>query len=330
MQVLFLGTGSGKPSNHRNVTSIAVIFENSEYILIDCGEATQHQILKSSLKLSKLQAIYITHLHGDHIFGLPGLLCSLNETRTSPLNIVGPKGLAGSIHFALKSIKKYKISIFEHDETYVSNEYSHISGNYKYTVDMAQIEHDISCYAYKITKSRFIHKINMDLLLPDLNRYRKQLEIVGIVPAEKIINTLKQGGTIIMDDDFCFDGEKYIAPHVSKSLVIALDNYDSFDMTMVFENCDTLIHECTYSLFNTMEKNERNDIVKMAREHKHSTNVDALNVAKKLNASQLILTHFSNRYYFENEADIIAGSGSKNGISIACARDFMQFCICNI
>ena len=90
----FLGTGSQKPSLTRNVTSIALMLESGHYILFDCGEGTQHQILKSDLSLSNLDAIFITHLHGDHIYGLPGLLCSLNDIYIGKtLTIYGPEGI---------------------------------------------------------------------------------------------------------------------------------------------------------------------------------------------------------------------------------------------
>ena len=94
MKLLFLGTVSQKPSKTRNVTSIALILESNQFVLFDCGEGTQHQILKSSLSLSNLHSIFITHLHGDHIFGLPGLLCSLND-------IILPAHPISEIHFFL-------------------------------------------------------------------------------------------------------------------------------------------------------------------------------------------------------------------------------------
>ena len=73
MKITFLGTAAGKPSKYRNVTSIALELENSDYLLIDCGEATQHQIIKSKLKFNNLHSIYITHLHGDQTHGINDL-----------------------------------------------------------------------------------------------------------------------------------------------------------------------------------------------------------------------------------------------------------------
>ena len=92
MQVTFLGTSSGVPTRQRNVSSLAVrLPQRSELWLLDCGEATQHQLLRSPLRVSQLRRIFITHMHGDHVFGLPGLLASLGMAGTSTgLDLYGP------------------------------------------------------------------------------------------------------------------------------------------------------------------------------------------------------------------------------------------------
>lgn len=330
MKLLFLGTSAGKPSNHRNVTSIAVILQDAEYILVDCGEATQHQIMKSELKLSKLKDIYITHLHGDHIFGLPGLLCTLNEIRTESLTISGPRGLKNFLNFPLKNINNFKVNIQEFSYQYEhATVKRHYSGNYEYVVELALIEHGVTCFAYKITEIRISPQIDMDLLFPHLDYHRFELEKLGFQPAEKIINTLKMGHTITLDSGFCFDMKNYLKRENNKSIVIALDNYESKKMVYYFGSCDVLVHECTYALTNTMSEEEKKEIQKLAFNHKHSTNVMALDIAKKMKARMLILTHFSNRYDFDDESQIIKGCGNAESISIECARDFTEFCICN-
>lgn len=96
MEVVFLGTGAGVPSKDRNVSSIALRWTESggDTWLFDCGEATQHRILHSSVRLSRISRIWITHLHGDHIFGLPGLLGSRSfQDAKRPLTLYGPEGL---------------------------------------------------------------------------------------------------------------------------------------------------------------------------------------------------------------------------------------------
>ncbi|HEY9845119.1 MAG TPA: MBL fold metallo-hydrolase, partial [Candidatus Caenarcaniphilales bacterium] len=100
MQITFLGTSSGVPTRSRNVSSVALrLPQKGEIWLFDCGEGTQHQLLRSDLKISQITRIFITHLHGDHIFGLMGLLasCGLAGNPTQ-IDIYGPPGLEGYLH----------------------------------------------------------------------------------------------------------------------------------------------------------------------------------------------------------------------------------------
>jgi len=336
MQVLFLGTSAGKPTNHRNVTSIAVILQDSEFILIDCGEATQHQIMKSSLKITKLKAIHITHLHGDHIFGLPGLLCSLNNVRKDPITIYGPSGLKTFLDFTIKQINTYTVNVKEYNSINRNTlQTKHLSGNYEYSVDSAQVYHRIPCFAYKITQTRITEQIDMKYLYPHLDLYRNELENMGFSPAERIIPFLKKGASFTMNDGFIFNGNNYILKTNEVSLVIALDNCDSKNMCFYFKNCDVLIHDCTYALMKSMSDKEKKEITQLAYSHKHSTNQMAFSVARMLKCNHLILTHFSSRYDFKDEEAIIKGCVEEKDeyltkdMKIECARDFSQFCIHN-
>ena len=105
MNITFLGTSSGVPSLTRNVSSIALkLSQSSEVWLFDCGEGTQHQIMKSNIKSSQIKKIFITHMHGDHIYGLPGLLATLGLSGSSKgIEIYGPSELRSFINSALKS-----------------------------------------------------------------------------------------------------------------------------------------------------------------------------------------------------------------------------------
>src|SRR5436305_1398556 len=95
MKILFLGTGAATPTRRRNVSALAFLPEQrSEWWLFDCGEGTQHQVLRAPVTLPRLRRIFITHLHGDHIFGLPGLLASRAlQGATEPLDVYGPRGI---------------------------------------------------------------------------------------------------------------------------------------------------------------------------------------------------------------------------------------------
>ena len=95
MEILFFGTSSGAPTKERNVSGISLIeSQGGAWYLIDCGERTQHQAMRSRMSLTSLKSVFITHLHGDHCYGLPGLLASAGLSgRTEPLQLVGPDGL---------------------------------------------------------------------------------------------------------------------------------------------------------------------------------------------------------------------------------------------
>lgn len=106
MELLFLGTSAGVPTRTRNMTSIVLNLQQptmAEMWLFDCGEGTQHQFLRTACHPGKLNKIFITHLHGDHLFGLPGLLCSRSmQGNTLPLTLYGPKGLKEFVETALR------------------------------------------------------------------------------------------------------------------------------------------------------------------------------------------------------------------------------------
>jgi len=330
MEVLFLGTSAGKPTQYRNVTSIAVILQNSDFILFDCGEATQHQLMKSHLKVTKLKAIHITHLHGDHIFGLPGLLSTLNTLRNDTISVHGPSGLKSFLDFTLKQLNSLTVHVKEYTH---QSEIIHSSGNYNYSVESAPVKHTISCFAYKITQKRSNQQINMEDLHPHLEFYRSELEETGFSPAEQLIPLLKKGLSLTMNDGFIFHADNYLLKSNELSLVIALDNYDSTTMCSLFKQCHVLIHECTYAITKTMTQEETREITQQAYNHKHSTNVMAYDVASKLKSNYLILTHFSPRYHFSDEDSIVEGcnlsKAKSNAMKIECARDFTRICIRN-
>lgn len=332
MKITFLGTAAGKPSKYRNVTSIAIEFYNSKYILIDCGEATQHQIIKSDLKFNNLHSIFITHLHGDHIFGLPGLLASLNEYRTEPLNIYGPKGLIDYINKIRSGLyfrlSNYKLLIYEIENIYdiCTNI---VLKNYKYKIEYFLVKHGIPCYAYSITSININKKIDFKKLQPIIDKYSNEINKLGYKPINKIISDLKIGKRFKFNNFYLF-GDDYIINNPNKRIVIILDNYNSNNVLEYLKETDILIHECSYAHINVNEL----ELKKKARGNYHSTNRDAAIVAWKLKAKILILTHFSNRYEIKNNKmlveDKIINDCKKyfNGL-IHCAYDFNKFCILN-
>jgi len=148
MKLQFLGTSAGTPTKMRNVTALALSYDQrGDWYLVDCGEATQHQLLRSSFSLAKLSKIFITHLHGDHIFGLPGLLTSRSMAGSTkfPVTIYGPKGLKEYVETSLRlsaSHITYPLEIIEFTKA------SEIFAHKGETVTTVKLSHDVPSFAY--------------------------------------------------------------------------------------------------------------------------------------------------------------------------------------
>ncbi len=274
MLIQFLGTGAGCPSLRRNVSSIAFILNspNYEVWLFDCGESTQNQILKSYVKINKIKKIFITHLHGDHILGLPGLLTTMSVNNYKyVLEIYGCKGIKSYVNYSLKitnSYINYSIKIYEISEGEIFN-----NGIFK--VNSIILNHNIECYGFyiKILKKKGslnVNKLILDGILPGpIYKYIKNNDKV-ILPDGRIIKSYKYlGKTIKSKKIFIFGDTSPIKIHI-KSLF----------------NSDLLIHEAT------LDDKYRN----IANKRGHSTNIQAALIAKEYFIKNLIITHISSRY----------------------------------
>ncbi|WP_271000450.1 ribonuclease Z [Listeria seeligeri] len=274
MELVFLGTGAGVPSRGRNVTSIALsmLNERNAIWLFDCGEATQHQILRSQIKLSKLEKIFITHMHGDHIFGLPGLLSSRSfQGGDSDLTIYGPVGIQAYVETSLKlsgTRLTYKI-IFEEMEPGL------IFEDEMFTVTADELDHGMLSYGYRIVEKDKQGALDAARLKAD-----------GVEPGP-IFQLLKNGEVVTLPDGREIDGKNYIgAPQKGKIISIFGDTRETASEFALAENADVLIHEATFE----------GDKGKMAAEYMHSTTIQAAELAKKAGVKKLILTHISSRY----------------------------------
>lgn len=274
MKLTFLGTSAGAPTRNRNVSGIGLQFiQESVLWLFDCGEATQHQILRSPLKLSQLERIFITHLHGDHIFGLPGLLASrsLQQTTLTPVTIYGPAGLdeylqttfrLSGTHLAYPfTVETVKSGVIYQDE--------------QYTVTCTPLVHRIAAFGYAVTEKPLTGHFDAS-----------QAKALGIPPGP-IYGRLKNGETITLDDGRIIDGSKLVGPtRPGRKIVYCSDTIYCDAAIQLACNADILIHEATYN-------HEDEDL---ARRGGHSTAAEAARVAVAANVKTLILTHFSARY----------------------------------
>ena len=282
MNITFLGTSSGVPSLTRNVSSLALkLSQSSEVWLFDCGEGTQHQIMKSNIKSSQIKKIFITHMHGDHIYGLPGLLATLGLSGNSTgIEIYGPSELRGFINSALNnSFCKLSFPLnFVAVENYALQNKILFENN-KIKVNCACLKHRIPAYGYRVSEKDKPGIFDI-----------KKAEFMKIAPGP-IYSELKQGKKVVLADGRKLDGKEFCGPPKrGESFVYCTDTIFSESAVSLSKNVDLLVHESTFS-----EKDES-----MAYEKLHSTTIMAAKTALLSNAKKLIITHLSPRYTNKN------------------------------
>ncbi|MFD9626880.1 ribonuclease Z [Peribacillus muralis] len=278
MDFVLLGTGAGVPAKARNVTSIALqlLEERGTVWLFDCGEATQHQILKTAVKPRKIEKIFITHLHGDHIFGLPGLLSSRSfQGGVDKLTVYGPKGIDAYIKTSLLvsgTHLKYPLEIVEIEEGIVFEDE-------QFTVTAMVLDHGIYSVGYRIKE-----KDRPGSLLVDL------LHQAGVKPGPHY-KALKNGENVTLEDGRVLNGKDYLGtPQKGRIITILGDTRVCDNALVLADSADYLVHEATFSAEET----------EMASSYYHSTTAQAATTALKAGAKHLILTHISSRYSVED------------------------------
>lgn len=302
VNIMFLGTGAGMPAKARNVTSIALqLLEERQAIwLFDCGEATQHQILHTPIKPRKIEKIFITHLHGDHIYGLPGLISSRSfQGGEDRLTIYGPKGIEEFLRSALtisKSHLSYPIEFVELLEGVVFEDDQFI-------VIAKKLEHGIDSYGYRV-----IEKDQPGSLLVD------KLTAMSIKPGP-IYQKIKNGEKVQLEDGSILDGNDFLGPLQKGRVVTILGDTRYTEASIeLSKDADILIHEATFD-----EADEQ-----LAYDYFHSTTKQAAQVALSANVKKLLLTHLSSRYQTEEALKQLENEAQTLFPASCIASDFMQ------
>lgn len=274
MELIFLGTGAGVPSKKRNVSAIALslLQEINEIWLFDCGEATQHQILHTSIKPGKITKIFITHLHGDHLFGLPGFLSSRSfQGGNEQLTVYGPKGIKKFINTALSVSEThlaYPLEIIEYTEGTIIN-------SKKFSVSCIKLDHGIPSYGFRIVEKDLLGELLVD-----------RLKEAGIKPGP-IYRQIKENEQTMLPSGKIIYRKDYLGPTKRGRIVSILgDTRFRKEHVEFVKNSSILVHEATFS-------DKKADL---ANKYFHSTTTEAATIAKKANVHQLILTHISSRY----------------------------------
>lgn len=309
MKFTFLGTSAGTPTKARNVTALALEYgEGRSWYLFDCGEATQHQLLHTRLSLVKLRAVFITHVHGDHTFGLPGLIASASMAgRTEPLAIIGPAPVKLFIETALASTDSnvnYELQFIDVSTT----------GFYwddgAVRVSATALSHRVPCFGYLVEERRIEKSLLVDKLVAD-----------G-VPPSKAWGQLHKGEDVTLEDGRHFYSKDYTQlKRRPRKVIIGGDNDKPELLHQVCSEAHLLIHEATYT-------QAVSDHVGPAPQHSSAEQVARF--AQAVGLPNLILTHFSARYQFSHDsapliAEIAEEARKFYSGNLHLAKDFAEF-----
>jgi ribonuclease Z len=271
LDVVFLGTAGSMPTARRSPTAL-VVRRGGERLLFDCGEGSQRQFLRSTLGLVDLGEIFLTHYHADHYLGLPGMLKTFSlRGRELPLTVFGPPGLNdlfaslrkifGRLTFALELVELRPGYTFERDG---------------YVLETFSVEHGVSALGYALTE------------LPRPGRFDVEMADSLGVPPGRERGALQRGEAISLADGTVVQPEQVLGPaRPGRKLVISGDTAPARTVVEAARDADLLIHEATFC----EEERDR------ATETRHSTAVQAAQVALAARVKMLALTHVSTRYF---------------------------------
>lgn len=253
--------------------------------LIDCGEGTQVQLRKAKAKFSKINHIFISHLHGDHVFGLPGLISSFRLLgRETPLHVYGPKGIKEMMETIFRITETHQgFEVVFHELS--SKKSEKVFEDNRVEVFTIPLDHRIYCNGYLFKEKPKERHLNMQ----EISKY-PEIEICDY-------HNLKRGKNIQLSDGYILKNENLTKPaEPSVSYAFCSDTRYLESIIPIIKNVDVLYHEATFL----------HDLKKMADYTGHTTALEAAKIARKANVKKLILGHFSNRYndlsVFLNEA----------------------------
>lgn len=272
-EVTILGSSSATPVYNRNPTA-QLLNCNEKFYLIDCAEGTQQQLIRFGLKASKIDYIFISHLHGDHYFGLIGLLSSMHlNGRIKPLYIYGPKAIKEILELQFKHSDthlKYEVVYFEVNATQPEV----IFENKDVSVETIILNHRIPCTGFKFTEKKRLRK----LLVEKLEKDNIALELYPLL--KRGVDLTLPDGEVLKNIDYTVDSA------VPKSYAYCSDTLYDESYFPSIKNCDTLYHEATFL----------HEMINRAKETHHTTALQAAQIATIVGAKQLLIGHFSSRY----------------------------------
>ena len=273
MRITFLGTSAGVPTRSRNVSAVALrLPQRGEVWLFDCGEGTQHQLLRSDLNISQITRIFITHLHGDHVYGLMGLLATCGMSgHARRIDVYGPRGLAEYVRDVSRRPQLHTSYPLEVHTV----EGGRVFEDEEFAVSCAPLKHRLPAFGYRVQEGDRPGHF-------DVERAREQ----GIPPGP-LYGQLKRGERVTLPDGRTFDGADFCGPTLrGRGVVYCTDTAYCNAAVELARDSDALIHEATFAGADEH----------LAARSTHSTAATAARVASEAGARLLLITHFSPRY----------------------------------
>jgi ribonuclease Z len=270
VQLTFLGTGGGLPSPQRGVSAIAVQM-GSDVLLFDCGEGTQRQFMFSSVSFMKITSIFISHFHGDHFLGLPGLIQSMNFSgRKEPLRLYGPTGLGDIVRSSIT------LGYFHPGFDIIAMD---LKGGATvdlgdYSVTAVDGEHTVPELAYVLEEKPRCGRFLVD-----------KAKALGI-PEGRLFGQLQTGRPVEIDGHIITPDMVLGSPRPGRKLVISGDTRPTAALVDAARLADVLVHDATLD----------SSLAEGAAKYGHSTSRQAAEVALRAEVGELYLTHISNRY----------------------------------
>jgi ribonuclease Z len=297
IELVFLGTGSGIPSPNRNHAAIWMRHEG-QYMLFDCGEGTQRQILKARLNFMRINRIFITHWHADHWAGLIGLLLTMNlEERRRPINIFGPEADRFVNDILDLGYWGTKFKVIAEPVPYDGDEITSLVKTRDFEISSIPVEHSVPAVAYCLREH---DRLNVDIKKAEKLYGLKEGPIVGKLKEEGKI-TLKGREIRLSDVSVRRKGTK---------IVYSGDTRKCENIVKIAKKADLLIHDTTFA-------DEVEDSM-------HTGAKEAARIAKLAEVKQLVLTHFSRRYTDLSEIESEAKKIFRNSV---IAKDFMKLSV---
>jgi len=271
-ELTILGSNSALPAYGRFPTSQVLKYDN-DLILIDCGEGTQIRMSNYKIKRNKISTIFISHHHGDHLYGLPGVITSMNHSgRKQALTVIGPTG-----------IKKYLDVIIEIGEIHLNfvliikeieaDKLTVVFENKYLTVEAFPVYHRIPTYGYKFSEKQQ----SLNIKKESISQYQLSIEE---------IKTLKSGSDVTRADEIINYEDCTVGPEKLRTYTYCADSRVEDALIPIIEGSDLLYFETTYM----------DELRSQAQERGHATSIEAATMAKKANVKRLITGHYSSRY----------------------------------